>query len=83
MGAILKGIDVGGAAYPLYKVTVNDGTPDGGANCTFIIGVDSTMGSISIADLEAGVQALADSISAHPGYALRSILKILVAETTL
>ena len=68
--------------FSLYEVLVNDGGSDGGTNSRFNITVDMP-GNVTNSDLEIAIQAFASSLESVPGFALTSIKKTSLVETTL
>jgi hypothetical protein len=69
------------ANYPLYRVTINSNPEDGGIS-VFNLTTEAMDAALSI-DLDSAAQAFAASIVATSGYALVSITKTSVTETTL
>lgn len=74
-------LSVNNDSSPLYRVTVNDGGPDGGSSTDIVVG--GFPASIDYTAAEAAVQALADAFAATAGYTLVGITRVVVAETTL
>jgi hypothetical protein len=66
---------------PAYEVLVNDGGPDGGSTAQLFVG--GSPASIAPADLDAAVQAFADSLGTIPGYSVVGIRRLAVSETLL
>lgn len=66
---------------PAYEVLVNDGGPDGGSNAQLYVGGNPA--SITAADLDAAVQAFANSLGTIAGYSVVGIKRLTVTGANL
>lgn len=74
-------LSVSDGTRPVYQVRVNDSGADGGTTTELYVG--GFLGSISVSDMDAAVQAFAESLAAIPGYTIVSVTRNTVAGTTL
>ncbi|MGW6910243.1 hypothetical protein [Streptomyces sp. NPDC054940] len=66
---------------PLYEVTVNDGSADGGSTAQIMVG--GFFSSLDHTAAETAVQALANAFADSAGYTVVRIARLNVAETVL